>query len=113
MDWGCPPIVGHTTPIQDPPNTQPGALGVNDLTVSQSAPDPSVLASSLPPAVLLMVGGQTLPPFWLVVAMGNPWVSPGDGLSPSASLGKWLLWQRIPPAGWMREEGTAWGGDTR
>uniref|UniRef100_U3JUS6 GIT ArfGAP 1 n=1 Tax=Ficedula albicollis TaxID=59894 RepID=U3JUS6_FICAL len=37
--------------------------------------------------------------------MGNPWVSPGDGLSPSLSPGKWLLWQRIPPAGWRHEEG--------
>lgn len=56
-------------------------------------------------------GGQILPPAfgWCLVAMGNLWVSPGDGLSPSPSPGKWLLWQRFPPT--PRQQWSGWGGD--
>lgn len=69
---GVPTHGGAHCPTQDPPNTQPAALGLSDLALSQGAPDQSLLVSFLPPAVLLMVGGQTLPPLLSGGCYGKP-----------------------------------------
>lgn len=129
-DCGCPLLGATLSLARTPPSPKKmpswGAQGMRGLswvlqpgcprsgcaaTVLASSLPP--LASSLPPAALLMGEAKSCPPpppqfGWCLVAMGNPWVSPGDGLSPSPSPGKQLLWQCVcvPPG----SSGVGWGG---